>query len=178
MSTSRRTFIKSVGAAGVVLASSDLIADLLAQTPPGSVTKSKFKGMADIVLSEAKNAGCSYADVRFTMNAGIPGGSATFNVNANAGGGAGAPGGFPAGGAGGGGRGGGGGGGRGGGGGGRGGAGGGRGGGIPTAAEPRPGRFGARMTPSCLSGFASIPIDTADEFRRITRVATQVARAS
>ena len=67
MNNSRRTFIKSVGAAGVVLASSDLIADLLAQTPPGAVSKSKFKGLADIVLAEAKSAGCSYADVRFTM---------------------------------------------------------------------------------------------------------------
>src|SRR5215204_647837 len=100
MNNSRRTFIKSVGAAGVVLASSDLIADLLAQTPPGSVSKSKFKGLADIVLSEAKLGGCSYADVRFTMTAGIPGGSANFNsnANANAGGGAAAPGGFPGGG--------------------------------------------------------------------------------
>ena len=40
MSLSRRTFVKSVGAAGVALYASDIIADLLAQTPAGNVTKS------------------------------------------------------------------------------------------------------------------------------------------
>src|SRR5436190_4149908 len=99
MNNSRRTFIKSVGAAGVVLASSDLIADLLAQTPPGAVSKSKFKGLADIVLAEAKLGGCSYADVRFTMTSSIPGGAANFSSNAGgAAGAAGAAGGFPGGG--------------------------------------------------------------------------------
>src|SRR5687768_12045637 len=82
MSSSRRDFIKTVGAAGVGLAASDLIADLLAQTPAGSVTKSKFKGLADIVLGEAKRQGCSYADVRFTMTSGLGGGQATFTTAA------------------------------------------------------------------------------------------------
>src|SRR5688572_30453489 len=130
MSTSRRTFIKTVGAAGLVMASRDLISDLLAQSPQGNVLKSKFKGLADIVLTEAKREGASYADVRFTMNVGLPGVNATFNAAGGAGGGGGFPGG------GGGGRGGGG-GGRGGGGGGR----GGRGGGIPTDAERQAGGF-------------------------------------
>ena len=66
MSPTRRDFIKTVGATGIVIAGSDLIADLLAQTPPGRVMDSKFKGLADIALKEAKGAGCSYADIRFT----------------------------------------------------------------------------------------------------------------
>src|SRR5829696_2734060 len=66
MSHTRRDFIKTVGTAGLVVAGSDLIADLLAQTPPGRVMDSKFKGLADIALKEAKTAGCSYADIRFT----------------------------------------------------------------------------------------------------------------
>jgi TldD protein len=57
MSSSRRDFIKTVGAAGVGLAASDLIADLLAQTPAGQVLKSKFKGMADIVLAGRSGRG-------------------------------------------------------------------------------------------------------------------------
>jgi len=61
MSQTRRDFIKTVGAAGLVVAGSDLIADLLAQTPPGRVMDSKFKGLSDIALKEAKAAGCSYA---------------------------------------------------------------------------------------------------------------------
>src|SRR4051812_48734419 len=73
MSHTRRDFIKTVGAAGLVVAGSDLIADLLAQTPAGRVLESKFKGLADIALKEAKTAGCSYADVRFTRatNSGV-----------------------------------------------------------------------------------------------------------
>ena len=72
MSTSRRQFIKTVGAAGVAgvaFTSGDLIANLLAQSPRGNVRQSKFKGLSDIVLGEAKLAGCSYADVRFTTSA-------------------------------------------------------------------------------------------------------------
>ena len=35
--------------------------------------ESKFKGLADIALAEAKQAGCSYADIRFTraINSGV-----------------------------------------------------------------------------------------------------------
>src|SRR5262245_21001608 len=133
MRSSRRQFLKAAGAAGVAFTASDLIADLMAQSPRGRVTESKFKGLADLVLAEAKMAGCSYADVRFTMTSNIPGGTATFNANAGAGGGG-------RGGAGGGG----GGGGRGGGGGGRGGRGGG--GGIPANdADRQAAGFGVRV---------------------------------
>ena len=178
MSLSRRHFVKSVGAAGLVIASSDLIADLLAQTPAGNVSKSKFKGLSDIVLAEAKRGGCSYADVRFTMSMGLGGGSANFSTAGARGGGDAAGGGR------GGGRGAGGGGGRGfgggfGGGGGRGaGGGGGRGGTIPSDAERQAGGFGVRVIHSGVWGFASSPIVTEDEIRRVTRVATEVARAS
>src|SRR5215213_2863420 len=73
MTQTRRDFIKTVGAAGLLVAGSDLIADLLAQTPPGRVMESKFKGLADIALKEAKGGGCSYADIRFTRatNSGV-----------------------------------------------------------------------------------------------------------
>ena len=69
MSVTRRNFIKTAGASGLLLASHDLISDLLAQTPPGTPLQSRFKGLSDIVLSQAKLAGCTYADVRFTRNA-------------------------------------------------------------------------------------------------------------
>src|SRR6185295_18388105 len=82
MSTTRRTFIKGLGASAVALYSHDLIADLIAQTPRGNVRESKFKGLADLVLGEAKMAGCSYADVRFTMTVGIPGANANFSAAA------------------------------------------------------------------------------------------------
>ena len=60
------------------LAGSDLIGDLLAQTPPGRVLDSKFKGLSDIALKEAKAPGCSYADIRFTR-------TTNSGVNANGG---------------------------------------------------------------------------------------------
>src|SRR4051812_50144479 len=78
MSHTRRDFIKTVGAAGLVVAGSDLIADLLAQTPPGRVLDSKFKGLSDIALKDARAAGCSYADIRFTR-------STSSGVNASGG---------------------------------------------------------------------------------------------
>jgi TldD protein len=173
MNFSRRDFIKSVGAGGIVLVSSDLIADLLAQSP-GRVLQSKFKGLSDIALDECRKAGCSYADIRFTRTMGLPGVSvsATNDAAADA---AGA-------GRGGGGRGGGG-GGRAGGAGGRGGGGGGRGGGQigpPNEPDgtPRAAGFGVRVIHSGVWGFASSPIVTEDEIRRIARLATEVARAS
>src|SRR5215216_2131950 len=49
MAFTRRTFIKTVGASGIVLASHDLIGDLLAQSPQGQPLQSKFKGLSDIV---------------------------------------------------------------------------------------------------------------------------------
>src|SRR5262245_26069724 len=174
--TSRRDFIKQVGkgaAATGALAfySNDLVQDLLAQTPPGNVRASKFKGLADIVLTEAKTAGCTYADVRFTMTLNPPGATANFNINGGGGGGGGR-------------------GGRGGGGGGAGGGGGGGGGrgrgggggaafkGIPTDEERQSAGFGVRVVHSGVWGFASSPIVTEDEIKRITRLATEVAKAS
>jgi TldD protein len=61
------------------------------------------------------------------------------------------------------------------------GGGGGRGsgpGGIPTDAERQSGGFGVRVIHSGVWGFASSPIVTEDELRRVTRVAAEVARAS
>src|SRR5829696_5587740 len=164
MSHTRRDFIKTVGAAGLIVAGSDLIGDLLAQTPPGRVMDSKFKALADIALKEARTAGCSYADVRFTR---------ASNSGVNATGGNPLPGddadGF-------GGRGGRGGGGRGGGG--FGGGGGGRGGGRAGGTRVGAAGFGVRVIHSGTWGFASSPIVTEDEIRRITKIASEVARAS
>ena len=170
----RRDFLKTAGVAGIALASGDLIADLLAQSPKGQVLQSKFKGLADVALGQAKLEGCSYADIRFTMTTTLPGANASFNAAGTGRGGdeaaAGGGGGRGGGGRGGGGRGGGGGfGGRG---------GGGRGGTIPTDAERQSGGFGVRVIHSGVWGFASSPIVTEDEIRRITKMATEVARAS
>lgn len=68
MSTTRRDFIRTVGATSLALASSDLVADLIAQSPKGRVLESKFKGLADIALAEAKRLGATYCDIRFTRN--------------------------------------------------------------------------------------------------------------
>jgi TldD protein len=167
MSISRRIFVKGIGATtAVALYSHDLVADLIATSPRRRVLQSNFKGLADIVLAEARMAGASYADVRFTLNANIPGATASFNAEGEGGRG---------------GRGGG----RGGGGGGRGGGGGGRGGrggnlvqGVPRPEDRRAAGFGVRVIHSGVWGFASSPIVTEDEIRRVTRVAVEVARAS
>jgi TldD protein len=160
MTISRRTFVKGVGiSAAASLYSHDLVADLIAISPRGRVQQSMFKGLADIVLGEARLAGCSYSDVRFTLNASIPGASANFAAEGEGRGG---------------GRGGGG------GGGGRGGFGG-RGGGtqgVPAPEDRRAAGFGVRVIHSGVWGFASSPIVTEDEIRRVTRVAVEVARAS
>ena len=68
MPITRREFVYTLGATGLALASSDLVADLIAQTPRGRVLESRFKGLADVSLNEAKRLGCSYADIRFTRN--------------------------------------------------------------------------------------------------------------
>ena len=154
MSPSRRDFLKYSAGSALVIASSDLVADLLAQSPKGNPMTSSFKGLADIALTTAKGAGCSYADVRFTR-------SVNSGVNASGGADRDAAGGF------------GGGGGRGGGGFGRGGGGGSRRAGGRGAAG-----FGVRVIHSGVWGFASSPIVTEDEIRRITRMATEVAKAS
>src|SRR6266508_4824467 len=76
MSPTRRDFLKYTGAAGLVIASSDVVAELIAQSPKGNPLTSPFKGLADVALGEAKLAGCTYADVRFTR-------SVSSGVNAN-----------------------------------------------------------------------------------------------
>jgi TldD protein len=163
MATSRRDFIKAAAASGIVLYSSDLIGELLAQSP-GRALQSRFKGLSDIALDECRKAGCSYYDVRFTRNLALPGVVATAgSAGPGRGGGVG----------------------RGGGGGGRGGGGGfgGRGGGQagpPNDPDgtPRAAGFGVRVIHGGVWGFASSPIVTEDEIRRIARLAIEVARAS
>jgi TldD protein len=152
MSPTRRDFLKYTGATSLLLASSDLVGQLIAQSPKGNPLTSTFKGLADIVLGEAKKAGCSYADVRFTR-------SVNSGVNASGGSDRDAAGGF--------------------GGGGRGGRGGaGRGGGARAGGRPGAAGFGVRVIHSGVWGFASSPIVTPDELVRITRVAAEVAKAS
>src|SRR5436190_20727672 len=152
MSPTRRDFLKYTGATSLLLASSDLVGELIAQSPKGNPLTSSFKGLADIVLGEAKQVGCSYADVRFTR-------SVSSGVNASGGSDRDADaGGF---------------------GGGRGGRGGaGRGGGARAGGRPGAAGFGVRVIHSGVWGFASSPIVTADELRRITRIAAEVAKAS
>ena len=160
----RRDFVKTMAASGVALAASDLVADLLAQSGSGRVLESKFKGLADVALQEATRGGCTYADIRFTRNTNngvnATGGNRDF---ADFGGGFGGGGGR-----GGGGR-----------GGGRGGGGfGGFGGGNVGGPNRGAAGFGVRVIHSGVWGFASSPIVTEDEIRRITRLATDVAKAS
>ena len=57
MSPTRRDFIKSVGAAGLIVAGSDLIGELLAQTPPGRVLANlKTGGLRDVLEHLAAGA--------------------------------------------------------------------------------------------------------------------------
>jgi len=149
MSPTRRDFLKYTGATGIVIASSDLVADLLAQSPKGNSLTSTFKGLADIALGEAKRVGCSYADVRFTR-------SVSSGVNANGGPDREAAGGF-----------------------GGGGRGGGRGGGGRGGRGSRGAAgFGVRVIHSGVWGFASSPIVSESEIKRITGIAAEVAKAS
>ena len=161
----RRDFVKTMALSGAAIAASDLVGDLIAQTPQGKVLESRFKGLGDVALAEAKLTGCSYADIRFTRRT-------NSSVNANGGnsdfadafGGRGGRGGR--------------GGGRGRGGGGDfGGGNAGLGGADETAGRGAAG-FGVRVIHSGVWGFASSPIVTEDEIRRITRLATEVAKAS
>jgi hypothetical protein len=132
---------------GMAVAASDLIGDLIAQTPQGKVLQSKFKGLADIALAQAKQAGCTYADIRFTRatNNGVNanGGSRDFDDLGGFGGGCG--------------RGGGGRGGRGGGGRGGGGFGGFREAARPTVRDRGAAGFGVRVIPAGVWGFREQP---------------------
>lgn len=152
MSPSRRDFLKYTAGSALVLASSDLVGELLAQSPKGNPMTSAFKGLADVALTAAKNAGCSYADIRFTR-------SVSSGVNASGGSDRDAAGGF-------------------GGGGGRGGGFGRGGGGSRRAGGRGAAGFGVRVIHSGVWGFASSPIVSEDEIGRITRLATEVAKAS
>src|SRR5262249_42743060 len=78
MNPSRRDFLKYTAGSALVIASSDLVGELLARSPKGNPMTSSFKGLADIALAAAKSAGCSYADIRFTR-------SVTSGANANGG---------------------------------------------------------------------------------------------
>src|SRR6476646_7556501 len=84
MDATRRDFLKGLGATSILLASSDLISDLIAQSPKGDPLHSKFKGLADIALTEAKTAGCSYADIRFTRTMTLPGVNVTASTTGDA----------------------------------------------------------------------------------------------
>ena len=53
MSPTRRDFLKYTGATSLLLASSDLVADLIAQSPKGNPLTSSFKGLADDSRSTA-----------------------------------------------------------------------------------------------------------------------------
>src|SRR3954465_12102179 len=64
MSPTRRDFLKYTGATSILLASSDLVGQLIAQSPKGNPLTSSFKGLADVVLGEAKKAGGSFATAR------------------------------------------------------------------------------------------------------------------
>jgi TldD protein len=152
MRPTRRDFLKYTGAAGLVLASSDIVGELIAQSPKGNPLTSMFRGLADVALDEAKKAGCTYADVRFTrsVNSSV---NASGGADRNADGG----GGF---------------------GGGRGGRGGGRNSGARAGGRPGAAGFGVRVIHSGLWGFASSPIVTEDEIRRIARIAAEIAKAS
>jgi TldD protein len=156
MSPSRRTFIASMGAGALSLYSHDLVAQLIADSPYGRVTDSRFRALSDIVLSEARNAGCSYADVRFTFRRNLPAAVGNWAA-AGAGPAPGGPGGP---------------------GGGGGFGGGGDEAGVPEPAERQAAGFGVRVIHSGVWGFASSPIVTEDEIRRITRMAVAVAQAS
>jgi len=148
MSPTRREFIKTASAASVIIASSNLVGELLAQSPKGNPMTSTFKGMADVALAEAKRLGCTYADIRFTRSVSTP-------VNANGG-----PDSQPGGGRGG-------------------GFGGGRGGGgRGSRRNGGAAGFGVRVIHSGVWGFASAPLVTESEIKRITGIAAEVAKAS
>jgi TldD protein len=130
----RREFLTTLGAAGAALAASDLVADLLAQSPKGRVMESTFKGLSDVALAEAKRLGCSYADIRFTRNV-RDSVSVRDRIVADS---------F----------------------------------GFGGRGRSESAGFGVRVIHSGVWGFASSPIVTEDEIRRITRSAADVARAS
>ena len=142
---------------------SDIVGDLIAQSPQGNVLESKFKGLSDIALLEAKTRRLqlrrhplhAHHEQRRERDRRQP--RRRRPRRAGSAGGRG---------------------GRGGRGGGRGGGGGRRVGGGAAARPSGAAGFGVRVIHSGVWGFASSPIVTEDEIRRITRMATEVAKAS
>ena len=130
----RRDFVKTLSATGVALYASDLVGDLVAQSPKGRVMDSRFKGLSDLALGDAKRLGCTYADIRFTRNVNDSVAVRDPLVTDSFGFGA---------------------------------------GGMETSAG-----FGVRVIHSGVWGFASSPIVSEAEIKRITAQATEVAKAS
>lgn len=130
----RRHFVRTLGATGVALYASDLVGDLVAQSPRGRVLESRFKGLSDVALAEARRLGCSYADIRFTRNVNDSVAVRDRIVTDSFGFGA---------------------------------------GGHEESAG-----FGVRVIHSGVWGFASSPIVTEAEIRKIAAQATEVAKAS
>src|SRR5918993_4429555 len=130
----RRDFVKTLGATGVALYASDLVGDLIAQSPNKRALESQFKGLSDIALSEAKRMGCTYADIRFTRNINDAVGVRDRIVT--------------------------------------------DGGGFGGGGHEESAGFGVRVIHSGVWGFASSPFVTADEIKKITAQATDVAKAS
>ena len=149
MTPTRRDFLKYTGASALLIVSSDVVGELIAQSPAKDPLQSSFKGLSDVALGEAKKTGCTYADIRFTRSV-SSGVNASGGSDRNEGDG-----------------------------GGRGGrGGGGRGGGRGGRANRGAAGFGVRVIHSGVWGFASSPIVTEDEIRRITRIAADIAKAS
>src|SRR5512139_3143426 len=130
----RRDFVKTLGATGVALYASDLVGELVAQAPRGQVMQSKFKGLSDVALGEAKRLGCTYADVRFTRNVNDSVAVRDRIVVDSFG--------------------------------------------FGGMGREESAGFGVRVIHSGVWGFASSPIVTEDEIRRVTANATEVAKAS
>jgi TldD protein len=144
----RRDFVKTMALSGMAIASSDLVADILAQSPKGRVLESTFKGLADVALAEARKNGCTYADIRFTRrtnsSVNASGGNPDFEGFGGFGGGRGRA----------------------------------SGSGFGDGDERGAAGCGVRVIHGGVWGFASSPIVTEDEIRRITRIATEVAKGS
>jgi TldD protein len=150
MNPSRRDFLKYTGASALLIASSDVVGELIAQSTAKDPMQSAFKGLSGVSLGEAKRLGCTYADIRFTRSV-SSGVSASGGSDRNEGEGGGGRGGR---------------------------GGGGRGGGRGGRANRGAAGFGVRVIHSGVWGFASSPIVTEDEIRRITRIAADIAKAS
>src|SRR5262245_45954025 len=131
----RRDFVKTLGATGVALYASDLVGDLIAQSSGKRALESQFKGLSDVALGEAKQLGCTYADIRFTRN--INDSVAVRDRIVTDGG-------F----------------------------------GFGGGGHEESAGFGVRVIHSGVWGFASSPIVTADEIKKVTGQATDVAKAS